>query len=132
MYPRFVSECLTVLLIERTTKIVAIINMQRKSAIGSFAGLLNDGLHGQDRSGANVKRHLIEAGAQLDLFFVGVSDASSKVIPIARGKADVFCVHHFCRDWGDKKIATEENITIVAVKLLRLRVFEGMRPQQSN
>ena len=106
--------------------------MQLKRAIGSFAGVLNDGLHGQDRSGANVKRHLIEAGAQLDLFFVGVPDASPKVIPIARGKADVFRVHHFCRDWGDKKIATEEKITIVAVKLLRLRIFEEKRPHQRN
>ena len=131
-FPLLVSEGVAIVLIECAFAIVAGIDTQLKRAVGSFTSVLHDRLHRENRSGANVKRQLIEARAQLNFLVMRVLDTSPKVVPIAWGKADVFGVHHFCRDWGDKKIAAEEKITIVAVKLLRLRIFEKQRSHQGN
>src|SRR5690349_21896418 len=106
--------------------------MQLERAVRSFARVLNNRLHGHDRSSAHVKRHFIKARVQLDFFVARVPDASPKVIPIAGGKRDIFGVQHFGGHGSDKKIAAEEKIAIVPVKFLSLRSEEHTSELQSR
>ena len=94
-------------------------------AIRFLVGALHDGLHGNNRSGADVKRRFRERWMQRDLVLAQLYFRAWNV-PIAQ-QMNVLCVNLFCDDGRDEKITAEEEFVVLAVEPLRIGIFEKDR-----
>src|SRR5882672_305080 len=128
----FVGECVPIIFIQCAVAIWTGIHAKLQRSARNLFRELYQLLHRHNRSGANVKRHLIQRRLQNTLILTAVLFRRPVVVPITRRQANHLRVHHLCRHRRHKQVSPEKKIVIVSCNSIRFRIFQKERPHQRN